>query len=89
MLAKQYLTGVEKRLKDAGLKVRSEIRVGDPADEIVTYTSSHPFNLIVMATHARSGFSRWTYGSVTSKVLQGVSSPVFLVRTGWSEAAQS
>ena len=88
MAAKQYLTGVEKRLKDAGLKVRSEVRVGDPADEIIAYTSSSPFNLIVMATHARSGFSRWAYGSVTSKVLQGVSSPMFLVRTTSSDSAQ-
>jgi nucleotide-binding universal stress UspA family protein len=82
MLAKQYLTGVEKRLKDAGLRVRSELRVGDAANEIIDYASNSPFNLIVMATHARSGFSRWAYGSVTTKVLQGVSSPMFLVRTG-------
>ena len=88
MAAKQYLTGVEKRLKDAGLKVRSEVRVGDPAGEIIAYSSSSPFNLIVMATHARSGFSRWAYGSVTSKVLHSVSSPMFLVRTTSSESSQ-
>lgn len=82
MLAKQYLTGVQKRLKDAGLRVRSEVRTGDSANEIIDYASNSPFNLIVMATHARSGFSRWAYGSVTTKVLQGVSSPMFLVRTG-------
>ncbi len=87
MLAKQYLNGVEKRLKEAGLRVRSEVRVGDPANEIVDYVSNSPFNLIVMATHARSGFSRWAYGSVAAKVLQGVSSPIFLVRTGKSELA--
>ncbi len=89
MLAKQYLTGVGKRLKAAGLRVRSEVRGGDPANEIIDYASNSPFNLIVMATHARSGFSRWAYGSVTTKVLQGVSSPMFLVRTVKSESAQA
>ena len=87
MLAKQYLTGVGKRLKDAGLKVSTEVRVGDPAAEIIAYAASAPFNLIVMATHARSGLRRWAYGSVTTKVLQGVSSPMFLVRTASSESA--
>jgi nucleotide-binding universal stress UspA family protein len=87
MLAKQYMTGVEKRLRDAGLRVSSEVRMGDPAGEIIACASNQPFNLVVMATHARSGFSRWAYGSVTAKVLQGVSSPMLLVRTHQSEPA--
>lgn len=37
-------------------------------------------DLILMATHGRSGISRWEYGSVADKVLHGVSSPIFLVR---------
>jgi nucleotide-binding universal stress UspA family protein len=82
IIAERYLTGLEARLKEAGLKVRSEVRVGDPASEILDYTTHNPFNIIVMATHARSGLSRWAYGSVASKVLQGVNSPIFLVRTG-------
>ena len=81
----QYLAGVEKRLKDAGLKVRSEVIVGkfvggNPAYEIVDYANRNPFNLIVMATHGRSGLSRWAYGSVADRVLHGVSNPVFVVR---------
>ena len=81
VVAEQYLAGIEKRLKGAGLKVRIEVRDGDPAGEIVDYANKNPFNLIVMATHARSGVSRWTYGSVAAKVLKGVLSPIFLVRT--------
>jgi nucleotide-binding universal stress UspA family protein len=76
----QYLAGVEKQLKDAGLNVRSEVQMGDPANTIVEYANTHPFNLIVMSTHGRSGPSRWVFGSVAEKVLQGVSSPIFLVR---------
>ena len=76
----QYLNGVEKRLTDAGLNVRSEVLMGDAANEIVDYATSSPFNLIVMSTHGRSGVSRWVFGSVTEKVLQGVSNPILLVR---------
>ncbi len=84
-VSEEYLTKVKKRLKDAGLKVRSEVLVGkpplgNPADEIVDYANRNPFNLIVIATHGRSGISRWAYGSVAARVLLGVSSPLFLVR---------
>ena len=83
--SEKYLASVEKRLKDSGLKVRSEALVGkpplgNPANEIIDYANRNPFNLIVMATHGRSGISRWAYGSVAARVLLGVSSPIFLVR---------
>jgi len=75
-----YLADVEKRLEDAGIRVQSVVLVGKPADEIVDYANRNPFNLIVMATHGRSGVSRWAYGSVAEKVLLGVSRPLLLVR---------
>ena len=76
----QYLTGVQKRLEGAGLKVRSEVLMGKAADEIVDYADRNPLNLIVMATHGYSGLSRWECGSVADKVLHAVSSPIFVVR---------
>lgn len=78
--AKQYLARVEKQLKDIGLRVRSEMLWGNPADEIINYANRNPFNLIVMATNGRSGVSRWVIGSVADRVLRGASSPIFLVR---------
>ena len=74
------IIGKEKQLKDISISVRSEVLVGKAADEIVDYANKNPFNLIVMATHGRSGLSRWVYGSVAENVLLGVSSPIFLVR---------
>jgi nucleotide-binding universal stress UspA family protein len=76
----QYLGEVEKQLKDAGLKVKSEILTGNPANEIIEYANKTPYGLIVIATHGRSGLTRWAYGSVADRVLHGVSSPIFLVR---------
>ena len=79
--AKEYLARMEKRLKDSHISVRSEVLVGKAADEIVDYANKNPFNLIVMATHGRSGLSRWVYSSVAENVLQGVSSPILLIRS--------
>ncbi len=76
----EYLAKTEKRLKDAGLKVQSELLMGKPAETIVDYVNRNPVNLVVMSTHGRSGLSRWVFGSVAERVLLGVSSPIFLVR---------
>ncbi|MFC2024922.1 universal stress protein [Chloroflexota bacterium] len=79
-VASEYLTRGEKQFRDNKIKVSSEVLVGRAADQIVNYANEHPFNIIVMATHGRSGLSRWVYGSVAEYVLTEVSSPVLLVR---------
>ena len=86
---KEYLARVEKRLKKLGLRVRSEVLAGKPAEQIVDYAKANPFNIIVMSTHARSGFGRWMYGSVAAKVLYHASSPIFLVRPSQSSLHQA
>jgi nucleotide-binding universal stress UspA family protein len=78
--SERYLAEVQQRLAEAGLNVRSEVLMGKPADEIISYAHNNHPNLVVMATHGYSGISRWEYGSVADKVLHGVSSPIFMVR---------
>ncbi|MBA7706912.1 Universal stress protein [subsurface metagenome] len=78
--AKEYLAGVEKRLKDSNISVKSEVIEGQANDEIVDYANKHPFNIIIMATHGRSGLSRLVFGSVAANLLHGVSTPIFLVK---------
>ena len=86
-VANEYLAGVEKRLKASNIKARSEVLTGKATDAIVDYANKNPFNLIVMTTHGRSGLSRWVYGSVAENVLQGVSSPVFLLKPQQSDSS--
>lgn len=78
----QYLASVQKKLEKLGIKARSEILIGRPADSIIDYSNQNPFSVVFMATHGRSGISRWAYGSVAEKVLTGGSTPLFLVRPG-------
>jgi len=77
----KYLKEVADRLMESGIQVRYEALMGDPAVEIIDHIKRSNFSLIVMATHARSGFSRWAFGSVAEKVIKGVTTPVFLVRS--------
>jgi nucleotide-binding universal stress UspA family protein len=75
-----YLGDVEKQLRDQGFNVRIESRLGKPAEEIVDYANKNEVDLIIMASHGRSGVSRWAYGSVADKVLRSTCVPVLLVK---------
>lgn len=79
-VAKEYLAEIEKRLKDINISVQSKVLVGKATDTIVDYANKNPFDLVVMATHGRSGLSRLVYGSVAANLLHEVSSPIFLVK---------
>jgi nucleotide-binding universal stress UspA family protein len=75
-----YLHGIVERLKLAGIKARSKILIGKAADSLVDYIHKSNFDLLIMATHGRSGISRWIWGSVAEKILHSSSIPVLLVR---------
>ncbi|MFH1031403.1 MAG: universal stress protein [Chloroflexota bacterium] len=76
-----YLDDAEKRLKKKGINnIKLETRLGDPATEIVNYTLKEDIALIIMASHGRSGPSRWAFGSVADKVFRSTCVPVLMVR---------
>ncbi|MEE9618246.1 MAG: universal stress protein [Anaerolineae bacterium] len=76
----RYLRSVAAVLRDHGAIVSIGVRQGAPAYEILTYAAEVEADLIGMTTHGLSGLSRWVYGNVAGKVLQGAHSPVLLVR---------
>ena len=67
------------------VQVRGELAAGCPADEILRYAEENDVDLILMATHGRSGIRRWVMGSVADKVLRASRVPVWLVRAGIPE----
>ena len=61
-------------------KVSGEVSVGSPAEEILRHADANDIDLILMATHGRSGISRWVMGSVADRVLRSSRIPVLLAR---------
>lgn len=53
------------------------VNVGNPAQSIIT--ESENYDLIIISTHGRTGFSRFLLGSVTEKVLRLAKVPVLVV----------
>ncbi|MFC4246869.1 universal stress protein [Natribaculum luteum] len=72
---------------DHGLeRVETAVERGIPSETILEYVDEHDVDLIVMATHGRTGFRRYVLGSVTEKVVRTSSVPVHTVRVNPSLA---
>ncbi len=66
---------------DTGI-VESRVVEALPVDGIRQVAESLSPGLIVMGTHGRTGWNRWTLGSVTERVLREIPIPVLTVREG-------
>jgi len=78
--AQKYLGRIAKAMEAKGIKVSTEVLLGDPAEEIVIYAKHPGCDIIVMSSHGRSGPSRWAHGSVADRVFRGSPVPVLMVR---------
>lgn len=77
--AERYLTGVAERLAGTCDEVKVRVETGHTADKILEVASDEHSSVICMATHGRTGLSRWMYGSVTEKVVRASERPVLVV----------
>jgi nucleotide-binding universal stress UspA family protein len=77
--AKEYLSRIEKRLKDDGIETISVVLKGNAAENIIDYAAKNKFDLIIMSTHGRSGPARWALGSVADRVIRYSNVPVLVV----------
>ncbi|HVO43633.1 MAG TPA: universal stress protein [Aggregatilineales bacterium] len=75
-----YLRHVSAALKDRGLKVSTRVVVGSVVDLIVL-EAERGYDVLVMATHCRTGLSRLALGSVAEAVTHRVGCPVLLIPT--------
>jgi len=78
--AQKYLDRIAKTMAAKGINVSTEVLLWKPAEAIIGYAKQSRCNLIVMASHGRSGPSRWAHGSVADKVLRASGIPVLMIR---------
>ncbi len=77
----QYVGAVAERLRGEGAgEVVTSVWYGPAAYAIVDAARLHKVDLIVMATHGRSGLGRLIMGSVAESVLRGTTTPILLLR---------
>lgn len=81
-----YLQRTAARLEAKGIPTSIKVLTGDPSESIISYVENNPCDIIVMASHGRSGVTRWAVGSVADKVFRASSVPVLLVKSTGRQA---
>jgi len=67
-------------IKNKKVKVIMDVENGDPTEVIMKEQKAKKIDLIVIASHGRSGIARDLMGSVATKVAKSAKSPVVLVK---------
>lgn len=87
--ARTQLGAIAAKLRDGERRVSAEVRIGHAADEITEAAVDYGCDLIVMATHGRSGLPHLVMGSVAEAVIRRANCPVLTVRqSGAAEIAR-
>ncbi len=60
--------------------VVTQVRWGSPVESMVSYAADHHIDLIVIATHGRTGLSHVLLGSVAERILREAPCPVLTIR---------
>jgi nucleotide-binding universal stress UspA family protein len=85
--AENDLQRVIARKIPLGIKVNSEVRIGITADVINEFAQEKNIDLIVMATHGRTGFSRFMIGSVAEKIIRLSTIPTLIIPIGGDDTS--
>ena len=78
--ANDYLEKMAGSLNIPGTVFSYAVLEGNPANMLAEYATKNAVDLIVIASHGRSGVSRWVMGSVAERVIRTVCVPVMMVR---------
>ena len=75
-----YLQKLVERFRVDGVDIKGEMLTGRVADTLAEYAAEKKSDLIIIATHGRSGVTRWVWGSVADRLLRSSCVPVLMVR---------
>ena len=80
--AEKYIQEVVKNSQKNGVKASGRVikRSEGVAEDLAEHAKKGGADLIVIATHGRSGASRWVWGSVADRILRSSCVPVLMVR---------
>jgi nucleotide-binding universal stress UspA family protein len=78
--ADAYLKQIVENTRFEGAALSYEVLEGKVADTLAHWAEKNEMDLIVIASHGRSGVSRWVMGSVADRVLRSSCVPVLMIR---------
>ena len=78
--AEAYLKRMVANTRLDGVVFNYEVLEGKVADTLAHWAEKNEIDLIVIASHGRSGVSRWIMGSVADRLLRSACVPVLMIR---------
>jgi nucleotide-binding universal stress UspA family protein len=78
--AEKSLQDVIKTKLNKNVKVKPVVTYGDAANEILGIAEKENVDLIVIATHGRTGWHHLVFGSVAEKIIRHAKQPVLTIR---------
>lgn len=78
--AERTLREAAGSLEAEGLEVSVEVRRGDPMAEVASTVREQSADLLVIATHGRTGLDGWLSGSFAAGVTHQITAPLLLLR---------
>ncbi len=85
----KLLAGELQRLRAGGREGSSEIRSGNPADEIIKLAKELQADLIMVGSHGQGGLGDFLLGHVSDRLLQYAPCSVLIARTASDQSAVS
>ncbi len=74
-----YLKQIASRFGQYGSEIKCEVPEGPAAETLASYAENNNIDLILIATHGRSGVGRWLMGSVADRILRSSRVPVLMI----------
>lgn len=78
--ANKYLRELSAKLKDKDIRAKGLVEYGPPVEVIVDVAEREDVDVVAIASHGRTGLSRFFYGSVAAGVLQRIDRPLLIIR---------
>jgi nucleotide-binding universal stress UspA family protein len=76
----EQMSAVAAQIEGQGLKIKTVVREGIPAVEILKAEKEDDITDIVMASHGRSNIEDMFMGSVSDKVVRKCQKPVYVIK---------
>ncbi len=79
----KFLEDVGDKAEQAGVEfVHRVFEDRDVHEVILDYAEDHDIDLLVMATHGRSGVDRFLLGSTTERIIRSTTTPILVIPIG-------
>ena len=82
--SRSYLEKIQARLQKKGVTAHVRLQVGQVVPSIVDLAEREKVDLVAIASHGRSGLSRFYYGSIAAGLLHRIERPLLIIRSASS-----